>query len=153
MDAGWGQRKGGETEQAIINNNNKESRRMKAGRYFVSAVLVCVVVTCLSLVLCGIANAGHYGANKNENGIGISGLEGHTYTVFAWPVPGFVHPCYFSFDESGDSLVEPLAGFAESYSGYYTQTGSTFTVHYEFEWDTTYRVCDLEGTSLSDIII
>jgi len=98
-----------------------------------------------------------YGGNSNEDAIEISGIEGHGYRViilFTNPFP-MVMPAVFSFDNSGNFTPESFFGMqiTES-SGYYTQTGSTFTAHCEFlGMADTPHVLDCEGTSILDIFI
>ena len=108
------------------------------------------------IVSSGIA----YGGNSNENAIGISELAGRSYIVLPFWIVGFIpmaFPTIFCFDESGDFLFVPLT-FADNYSGYYTQTGSTFAAHCEFadspipELDLPHEV-DVEGTSIGNIFI
>ena len=58
----------------------------------------------------------------------------------------------FSFDESGDFTAFEI--LCEKYSGYYTQTESTFNAHcgcYGFK-DIPHEM-DFEGTSIADIFI
>jgi len=101
------------------------------------------------IVSCGIA----YGGNSNENAIAISALEGHSYIVITPPMP---MSCVFSFDESGNFRLS-ISGFGmnfESHSGYYTQTGFSFTAHAEFlgQADIPHEM-DCEGISILGIFI
>ena len=103
----------------------------------------------------GIAYANNYGINSNENAIGISELQGHSYSVIIL-LPFMPMFGVFSFDESNNFTIS-ISVFGQDFegpSGYYTQTESTFTAHCEFlGMADIIHILDCEGTLILDMFI
>ena len=111
----------------------------------------------MSIVFCGMAYANDYDVNSIGNAIGISELQGKEYFVFSSGQVPITTVGTMRFGESGSfkfSFFHLPEDYVESHSGDYTQTGSTFTAHCEYNYaGITPGEADFEGTSILDIFI